>query len=125
MFPTADVIATAIYAAARELVPADRINEFVLSTAHGKKDVGQKAEFAGGYPLARIRLMAAIALWEEFPKASKTSIGRCVGQGYADVWSGNVSRNLKTGAITWLDGDARERVRAAIVRAKEIPAPMV
>ena len=119
MFPSADMIAVAIYAAARELVPSERIGEFALATAHGKKDVGKKPAFAGGFPLARIRIMAAAALWEVFPEASRTAIGERLGQGYADVWASNLGRNLKSGAITWLDDDAHERVRDAIVWAIE------
>lgn len=118
MFPSADVIAVAIYAAARELAPPVLLrNEVALKAARGVKDVGERKGYGGGYPFARTRAYAAVALWEAFPEASKSAIGHRVGQGHAGVWAANFERNLKTGALPWWDTEVARRVSAAVAWA--------
>jgi hypothetical protein len=122
MFPSPDIIGIAIVAAARALAPSN-FRRIALEVPRGRKDVGSDASALVGFPLARTRSYAAYALWEVFPKASRTGIARCVGQGYADVWATAFPKNLREGKLPWWDDDIYETVRDAVIRAIENPAP--
>lgn len=143
MFPNADVIATAIYAAARALCPPIKVGEVALAIAQGAHDVGERVGYAGGFPLSRARCYAAVALWDAFPEASRERIARCLGSSRASAkpWAGSLDRNLRMGMVKWWDDDVECAVRAAVdwvmqrepgpidlpgfIPAKENPAPMV
>lgn len=124
MFPTADVIATAIYAAARAMVPSTKLNAVALSIAHGAKDSGVHMGNGGDFPLARSRCYAAVALWDAYPEASRAKIGRALGQPNPEVWAPKLDKDLAGGRVKWWSDDAECAVRNAVAWAIERSAPV-
>ena len=136
MFPSADIIAVAIVAAARALVPPDKVAKISEHIARGWKDAGARSEYADGFPLARSRCYAGVALWDAFPDVRRSRIGVKLGQSTADLWAQKLEKDLKAGRVKWWNDDVECAVRDAVERAmgpvdvpsfigaNEIPAPM-
>jgi hypothetical protein len=108
-FPTADDVAVAIVASAREVAPME-VERIAVLVASGEQVRGGPN---GHVEIARARAYAAMALRSRF-KASAFQIGRLVGAGSPASYLSVISHDVAKGLRNWWDDDAFDRVAAAL-----------
>jgi len=116
MMPTADEVAVAIIAAAKE-TGADP-----LAVASGER----RRPGAGGLAeIGRARYYAAWALHQVFDGASLPSISRMVGAESPQNFLGNVKAQLNNGKLKWWNNGVAQRVIVAIERMHYLRSPPI
>lgn len=104
-FPTADLVARAIVAAAKE-------------TGANPEEVAMGVTVRGGrngdYEISRARAYAAMAIKAQFPDCHNASIARMVGAKWPTSYIGGIEFQQRNGNMKWWNAAALKRVIDAI-----------
>src|SRR5579859_3564693 len=110
MFPTADHVAAAIVAAAREVAP-DNWKHVAVAVASGERLSHNWPN--GNLEVVRSRAYAAYAL-REFFQIGSSSVSRMVGASSVDAYLSTIDSRLRRGGMPWWNLKVLSIVKEAI-----------